>query len=576
MKNRNVMYTDILVVGGGIAGLTCAIKAAESNARVLVAEKAVTGGAGMATRAGNGLLAILEEEIEDYVEYHVRRIGQYANDQDQIRQLAEVNLDTLNALKGWGVKITTDEKGNLGFFKNAGSSPWHMCGIELGAMLAMLETAKKAKVEIKDHFQVTGLVKDGARIAGAVGFDIYNGAWSVINAKAVVLCTGACGYRNIRMFINHGEGNSLAYDAGAQMRSAEFGNFYEVYSVDKGDTLHGTYPFVYNSKGENLWDKYNGDWDAPAPTPEMNAGMVKEYLDGNGPLYVDFEKLQEAIDGGSEWGMMGQTTDVEAASIGTGLTRMFPDKLRWVKLFDDREAEFLNMTKKPEVKLGLHGNTGCVRVGLDFQTTVPGLFASGIDSFNGSGYAGAAPQPGMQKGNGIGYAASSAFVCGTAVATYVNNSKAAPVINEAQVEILRKETFLPIERATGIDPHDVIEAVQECVAPIRFNCIRSGDRLNEALGMLEKVKNEMIPKMYAKDWHGLKVCHEAKAMAVTAELMMRSALVRTESRGFHIREDYPERDDVNWLKWVLVDNADGRMVVSTEPIPMEKYKYKPE
>jgi succinate dehydrogenase/fumarate reductase flavoprotein subunit len=65
-------------------------------------------------------------------------------------------------------------------------------------------------------------------------------------------------------------------------------------------------------------------------------------------------------------------------------------------------------------------------------------------------------------------------------------------------------------------------------------------------------------------------------MALTSELVLRSALLRTESRGFHVREDFPERDDKNWLKWVLVDNIDGGMALSTEDIPISKYKYRPE
>ena len=574
--NNDIIRTDILIVGGGISGLTCAIKAAEAGSKVLVAEKVNTGGAGMATRAGNGCMLILPEDVEKYVEYHVRRIGQYANDQDQLRQVAAVNIETLNTLKNWGVKLTTDENGDIGFFKNAGSCPWQMVGIELGALLAMKTAAKKAGVGFKDHFQVTGILMDDNRAAGAAGFDIYTGDWSVISAKAVILCTGACGYRNIRMFTNYGEGNYLAFRAGAQMRNAEFGNYYEVYSVDKGDTLHGTYPFMYNSKGENLWDKYNGDWGAPAPTPELLVGMVNEYIAGNQPIYVDFDMLKEAIEEGSEWGVMGQTTDIAATSGGSEMIRMFPDKLKWVKLFDERESEYLHMTSRPEVKIGLHGNTGSIRVGLDFQTTTPGLFAAGIDTWNGSGYGGAVPQPGLQKGNGIAYSASSALLCALAAAEYVKNVNRTPCIDETQAEVIQKETFVYIDRTDGVDPHDVIASIRSCIAPVKYNFIRNGDRLREAINMLDTIKNNMIQKMQADDWHSLSVCNAAKAMAFTTELVLHSALARTESRGFHIREDYPMRDDKNWLKWVLADNVDGEIVISTENIPIDKYKYRPD
>ncbi len=81
--------------------------------------------------------------------------------------------------------------------------------------------------------------------------------------------------------------------------------------------------------------------------------------------------------------------------------------------------------------------------------------------------------------------------------------------------------------------------------------------------------------MCAKDGHGLGKCHEARAMAVCAEMNFRAALMRTESRGWHYREDYPGRDDPNWLKWVILKTKDGEMAVSTEPMPMDRYKVKP-
>jgi succinate dehydrogenase/fumarate reductase flavoprotein subunit len=92
--------------------------------------------------------------------------------------------------------------------------------------------------------------------------------------------------------------------------------------------------------------------------------------------------------------------------------------------------------------------------------------------------------------------------------------------------------------------------------------------------MLDKVK-EKLPCLMAKDSHELVRCHEAKSMVVHAELLFRSSLMRTETRGSNIREDYPERDDKNWLKWIIIKKEDEIMKLWTEPVPIEKYKYKP-
>jgi succinate dehydrogenase/fumarate reductase flavoprotein subunit len=84
-----------------------------------------------------------------------------------------------------------------------------------------------------------------------------------------------------------------------------------------------------------------------------------------------------------------------------------------------------------------------------------------------------------------------------------------------------------------------------------------------------------LPALQAKDLHYLSKCHEVQSMALCAELTFRSALMRSESRGFHFREDFPERDDKNWLKWIILKQDKGEMKLSTRTIPINKYKIKP-
>ena len=98
--------------------------------------------------------------------------------------------------------------------------------------------------------------------------------------------------------------------------------------------------------------------------------------------------------------------------------------------------------------------------------------------------------------------------------------------------------------------------------------------MEEALSKLDELKQK-LPDLFAKDGHTLFQCHEAKAMALCAEMTYRAALMREESRGWHFREDFPKRDDENWLKWTIVKQDKEEMSVSTEPIPIDKYPYKP-
>jgi len=98
--------------------------------------------------------------------------------------------------------------------------------------------------------------------------------------------------------------------------------------------------------------------------------------------------------------------------------------------------------------------------------------------------------------------------------------------------------------------------------------------MEEALSKVEEVQGR-LPTLWAKDLHFLLKAHEAASMALCAEMTYRPALMRKESRSSHMREDYPERDDQNWLKWIIIKKEKGEMKLWTEPVPIDKYKLKP-
>ena len=98
--------------------------------------------------------------------------------------------------------------------------------------------------------------------------------------------------------------------------------------------------------------------------------------------------------------------------------------------------------------------------------------------------------------------------------------------------------------------------------------------MTEALGLVLDAK-ERLPQVTAKDPHYLVAAHDARNMALSAELFYRTALTRKESRGWFIREDYPERDDAEWLKWVCAKPEGDDMRIWTEDVPVADYQYQP-
>jgi succinate dehydrogenase / fumarate reductase flavoprotein subunit len=134
-----------------------------------------------------------------------------------------------------------------------------------------------------------------------------------------------------------------------------------------------------------------------------------------------------------------------------------------------------------------------------------------------------------------------------------------------------------MKRHKGLSPRDGIFRLKEVISPPRFAVRKSKERIEEALArvreVLHEAENEVSP---AEDWHMLGLCHDLKNMAQCADIYYNSALTRTESRGWHYREDYPERDDKNWRRWIVIKQKDGKMAISTEAFPFERYKTKVE
>ena len=213
---------------------------------------------------------------------------------------------------------------------------------------------------------------------------------------------------------------------------------------------------------------------------------------------------------------------------------LFPDKLKWMARSGAREHEYVDLGEKPTVKTGLHGNSGPVRVDLDFKTTVDGLYVVGVDCCNGSGAFGAIPQPGGQRGSGLTFGITTGYIGGAKAAEYAKSVERLGEPDASDIMAKKTDAFACLNQSSGISAYDLIDRIQEAICPFDVCIRRSEASLTRAIEKIEAVKAD-LPKMKASDYHELMVCNETKAMALVAELMLRSALVRKESRGFHYR-----------------------------------------
>jgi len=555
-----VVSTDVLIIGGGIGGLVTAVKAKEANPDidVLVVEKQTAGWAGKATKIG-GILAFLgpDKKEDKFLDFQVRNSGFYLNDQDLLIKYLRNSFQAIKDFEEWGAKLARTPDGKLVAIPTFYAPELSSTFIDIDLMLPIRARARKLGTKFLDKIHVVELLKSDNKIIGAVGFNIITGQFYVFKAKATVLANGSCGYKVRRFWVaGTGDGIAAAYRAGAEMRNAEYGNLYG-HTVWK-DTDSGMvgYQYLVNAKGENLAKKYlpnEGPTGVFLPVP-LAIGLEKEITEGRGPIYY-----------APPPGNQGYNKE--------GL----PKITAWTRRMAEKEIKYgLPPGTRREIEVPLHGETSCVKVDHEMRTSLEGLWAIGDTSYAGSAVAGAVcSPPGIVPGSGIMFAVISAAWAGPSAAHYAAGTDFGKDISTQEIKDLRESIFQPLKRSKGIPPGDVIAALQEVTAPIKFNLRRSRERLNQALAVIENLKNQ-LPELQAKDFHYLSKCHEVNSMVLCAELTYRAALMREESRGSHYREDFPERDDKNWLKWIIIKQQNGKMSLSTQSVPIERYQIKPE
>ena len=558
-----VISTDILIIGGGIAGLSAAITAKETwpNIDVLIIDKASSGWGGKANKGGGNIAYVdPQDSLDEFVKYHVQNIGCFLEDQELIRAYGEESRGNLERLESWGVHIFRREDGSPKYIRWTQGLPWRMAVMDQDVTLNMLKQAKKRGTKFIDRVAIIDLLKDGDRVTGGIGFSVIDGTCYIIKAKATILANGDQNYRLMRRWSSgRGDGIAAAYRAGAQMRNAEFGNFINWIFVDSKDVCQGAEDVLYNSKGEHITKAIRPVIESDLHSKEVVAWW-KEMKAGNGPVYANMAENRIL----NEIAPAFHSDALAVRPIATAF---------WNRTIGKAMAAATKKGPMQEVIPGFIGEQAPVKVDHQMATTLPGLFAIGDASWAGSAWQGAVPPPGRMRGTGLGNAAFSGVRGGPAAVKYVAGAIRVEV-NHAQAEELKESMFAPLRRSTGIQASEMVCAIQDVMSPAGNSIYMRQDRLENALNKILELKAK-LPELGAKDWHYLSACNEVKSMVTSAEMFFRTAMERKESRGWHIREDYPKMDNKNWLKWIIVQDKKGEMAISTEDVPIKRYPIKP-
>jgi succinate dehydrogenase/fumarate reductase flavoprotein subunit len=547
---NEVFETDVLVIGGGLAGAFAAIKAREAGAsQVVQVDKASMGRSGCSAFAAGVIQAFSpdEDDREDCLREAVMK-SHFLCDQERLEDHLDDSADRINEMDGFGVEFVKTAQGKLQRQLGRGKFTSIMFHGGYQMMEAMRRTVLAIGVRIVDRVMIVDLLTDGGRIAGAIGFNTDSGQVHEFMAKSVVLAAGRTwlktrrpGHRNLS-----GDGIAAAYRAGLTLTGFDSGGVNTgpaMYDIGPGNNMYmGSGATIVNAEGERFVGRYDPILKERTELHTLSTACAIEAKLGRTPLYLDMTHIEpEKVQ------MMKRVLPLpmmmyERAGILVG--DRFTRKIEWV-------------TEGPSVRGGLLVNRR-------YESTLPGLFACGD----------AMPQSGTWGQNALAGAMTSGARAGRHAAEY-SQDVSQPRPDRDQISELKRQMLEPLLRKEGIEHDQAVLSLQEAVMPYDVWTLRDENRMSRALNEIESVWGDQVPLLKAYDPHYLRMALEARNMTLVALLILKSSLFRRESRET-AREDYPYIDNINWLKWVTVKKEGEQIGTGAVDVPVERYRLKPE
>jgi len=486
---------------------------------------------------------------------------EYMIDQEFLELALRETWDRFQDLVNLGASFRKDDDGQVKWFENETDYPWFKQKMTMWEplsshkhLLKIKEHIVRENVKIIDRVLVVDLVTTDGEVRGAIGFDTREGDFYLFRAKATGTFSGggACHHPSLT-----GDGIAMALRAGAELRGMEFGKTETGQLPPPPGGPIWIYPLagapikevkITNAKGEEFLEKYElgkrqaGRRYYGPPWRVQLMAMFREFKEGKGPCYVDYRSPNIGSRLREFWGWYFECIQKQIDMTGTTL-----DKIKY----------------ELGISRGYSGGGG-VRINVDAESSVPGLFAAGVasDVCGNAQYTYLSGFPGSIV---TGYRA------GQSAAKYAL-SQSEFVIDEGQAENMRRQIYAPLDRKDGITSDEIRGKLIKAWLNVD---IRNEVRLKKAHEEFQVLGRD-ISKLVAADFHELRKCHKIRNYLECSDAVALAALARCETRLEHIREDYPLTDNKDWLKWVIVRRNGEELKTELEDIPVHRWKYKPE
>jgi len=518
--------TDVLVIGGGMAGLFAAVKAHDAGAKVMIVSKGRVGSSGQ-TPFAKGIFAFDPDSSKISLDEFVDTVSRSAlgtNNPVYTRQMAAHSLARVNELKEWGFF-------NSPLYNKSFSAP-----------------INERNIPVKERIVITHLIKEKGQIAGAAGFSLDEEKILFFKAKSVILCTGAGGFKPNGFPIcdlTH-DGSVMAYNIGAKVTGKEWNDGHSGQAKNAAacfDGWHDMFERKPGIVGVEVHHDLGVDQNYKAymtgnPIKMGPAGMAGGKEAQGGPYVPDEFKRNGPPQGGKPGGGPGGPKKQGGAPPGMAGTQVGGSS----------------------AGMSIHKSEGLVPINEKCESNIPGLYAAG-DAL-GSYMAGAIY---TQIGSSLAGSAVQGAIAGTAASEYCQGVEM-PAISTAKMDEVKQEILAPLKRKTGYGPAWVTQTLQGIMIPNFIIYIKKENLLKAALAYIEELRDHHMPLLRAGDLHELRLAFETRNMIISAEMKLKASLMRKESRCSHYRLDYPEMDTKNWNAWInIYKGSDGAMKFEKQP-----------
>jgi succinate dehydrogenase / fumarate reductase flavoprotein subunit len=592
--NYETFEYDVLVIGAGGAGLRAAIEASAAGVKVGLVCKSLLGKAHTVMAEGGMAAAMGNVDDRDNWRVHfadTMRGGQYVNNWRMAELHAKEAPDRVHELEAWGAVFDRTPDGKI-LQRNFGGHRYpRLAHVGDRTGLELIRTLQDHGIHqgITVHMEhtVVSLLKDGDRVSGAFGYDRERGRFKIFKARAIVIATGGIG-RAYKITSNSweytGDGQSLAYNAGAELMDMEFVQFHptgmiwppSVMGILVTEAVRGEGGVLRNKDGKRFmfddipdnyknqtadnpeegWRYTQGDKNARRPPELLTRDHVARCINRevkagrgspHGGVFLDIAWIKEKISNAPEH-----------------IKRKLPSMYHQFKQLAD-----LDITQEPmEIGPTTHYMMGGIRVNGDSQmSNLPGLFAAGEAA------------AGLHGANRLGGNSLSDLLvfgkrAGEFAAKFAKEQGPAQ-INDAQVEEAAREALEPFERGaktggSAEGPYQVQYDLQEMMQSL-VGIVRRDDEMVRALDGIARLKQRagQVAVFGHREYNpGWNTALDLKNLLTVSEAITRAAIERKESRGGHFREDFPNKDAASGKVNIIVKKAaDGSMQIRRDTIP---------